>query len=146
MTKYGFLGMALCLTINLFAQPVPDRQIEVTIFTTENIPVHKATVSLLKTDSTVVGVDFTDASGKMQFKSLEAGKYILKVTNISYVSVFRDIDLSTVVSASEKIVLHSDIGLLKNVSVTSKKQPIQFLPDKTIVNVESSITSAGATV
>ena len=36
--------------------------------------------------------------------------------------------------------------VLKNVTVTSKKPPIQFLPDKTVINPEASITSGGATL
>jgi len=128
------------------AQPAQDRHISIRI-SAEQAPLYKATVSLMKTDSTLVAIEVSDIAGKVMFRSLPAGEYMIRVTNIGYQTTFtKVIDLVNTISVQETILLQPDAALLKNVSVSSKKPAIQFLPDKTVVNVEASITSAGATV
>lgn len=128
------------------AQPAQDRHISIQV-SAEQVPLYKATVSLMKTDSTLVAIEVSDIAGKAIFRSLPAGQYMIRVTNIGYQTTFtKIIDLVNTISVQETISLQPDAALLKNVSVSSKKPAIQFLPDKTVVNVEASITSAGATV
>lgn len=128
------------------AQPAQDRHISIQV-SAEQAPLYKATVSLMKTDSTLVAIEVSDIAGKAIFRSLPAGQYMIRVTNIGYQTTFtKIIDLVNTISVQETISLQPDAALLKNVSVSSKKPAIQFLPDKTVVNVEASITSAGATV
>lgn len=128
------------------AQSGQDRHISLLV-SAESTPLYKATVSLLKADSSVLMIEVTDAGGKVTFRSLPAAQYIMRVTNIGYQTIFtKTIDLVNKISAEETIDLRPDATLLKDVSVTAKKPAVQFLPDKTVVNVEASITSAGGTV
>ncbi|HMC98970.1 MAG TPA: hypothetical protein VKH37_02420, partial [Ferruginibacter sp.] len=56
--------------------------------------------------------------------------------------------LSTSVFAqknTDTVLLKTKDSLLKTVTVTSKKPAIQFLPDKTVINPEATISNAGAT-
>ena len=56
------------------------------------------------------------------------------------------IDLVNNNSISDTLVLKTNNRLLGDVTVISKKLAIQFLPDKTVINPEASISNAGATV
>jgi hypothetical protein len=145
MIKVLFFGIALSCMVKSIAQN-SGHEIAVNVNSAEKQPVYKATVSLLKKDSSIVGMEFTDASGNASFKSQPGGEYILKITSIGYVTLFRNLVVSGNALFNETVILQTDVSLLKNVSVTTKKPAIQFLPDKTVINVESSITSAGATV
>ncbi len=143
MNKYLLICILSLACINGFSQ---TNRILVTVNSSDNAPIIKATVSLLKKDSSIVGIEFTDAAGKTTFNSLPPAEYILKVTNISFKTIVKNIDLSAKSMVEETFTMQPMVGSLQNVSVTTKKQAIQFLPDKTVVNVEASITSAGATV
>ncbi len=56
------------------------------------------------------------------------------------------VDLEKNTSFSDIVVLKAKSRELKTVTVVSKKPPIQFLPDKTVINPEANITNAGATI
>jgi iron complex outermembrane receptor protein len=117
------------------------------VLSADQMPVNKATVTLLNLDSSVVAVDLTDNNGKVIFSKAAAKQYIIRVSNIGNKTVWRNIDLSKRSGLIEETIrMEADILLLKDVSVTAKKPAVQFLPDKTVVNVEASISSAGATV
>jgi iron complex outermembrane receptor protein len=146
MRKYLLFCILLLVGFAVKAQPGQDRTISLLV-SAESTPLYKATISLLKADSSVVTIEVTDAAGKVIFRSLPAGQYILRVSNIGYRTTYtKTIDLVNKISAAETIDLQPDATLLKDVSVITKKPAVQFLPDKTVVNVEASISSAGATV
>ncbi|NOT51111.1 MAG: TonB-dependent receptor [Chitinophagaceae bacterium] len=140
----GYILLFSCFGVA--AQPVQGHRINVSVLAADKTPLHKATVSLLRTDSSVITIEVTDALGNAQFKSLSPGEYIIRVTNIGYQTMLVNADLKNKTSIDEIITLQPDAAVLKDVSVTAKKPAIQFLPDKTVVNVEASITGAGATV
>lgn len=146
MKKTLLAWTLLLISSFAFTQNGNERSINVSVQANDGVPVFKATVSLLKKDSSVIAIEVTDAAGKVTFKALAAEQYILRITNISYTAFLKEIDLTSVRSINESVILQPDATLLKDVAVTSKKPTVQFLPDKTVVNVEASITSAGATV
>jgi iron complex outermembrane receptor protein len=140
------LGMLLMLD-TLHAQLAEGRELEISIISPDNDPMPGATVSLLKKDSSVVSVEVTGATGKVLFRSLVTGHYLVRVTSIGYLTSFtKPVDLVNNRSIEERITMQPDATLLKDVSVTTRKPPVQFLPDKTVVNVDASITSAGGSV
>lgn len=141
-----FTGVLLLCCLGVLAQQQQVYRIGVSVISADKAPIFKATVSLLKTDSSILAVEVTDAAGKAEFRSLLSGQYILRVTNISHVTLVKSVDLTGKISVDETITLQADATVLKDVSVTTKKPAIQFLTDKTVVNVEASISSAGATV
>lgn len=128
------------------AQPAPVREIKVTVRSGDKTALAHATVSLLKTDSSLLRTNITDSLGIATFSDLAAGNYLLRITRVDYNVQHASIDLrqETVVAAS--IMLQPKSGLLKDVTVTARKPFIQVLPDKTVVNVEAGITNTGSTV
>lgn len=129
-----------------FAQPAPTREIKITVVNTGKTALTHATVSLLKTDSTLLRTNITDSVGFAVFTDLAPGNYIVRVTRVDYNAQHTSvIDLRQETSFSATITLQSKPGLLKDVTVTARKPFIQVLSDKTVVNVEAGITNAGAT-
>ncbi len=140
----------LILVIGSFcslAQPARNKVVRITVQDENGMGLQKATVSLLSADSVVFQTAATDISGRVEWKDIGPGKYILKASYLGYETSFLSFsDLEHNASFSSAIVMKPTTGFLSNVTVTAKKPLIQFLPDKTVINVDAGITNAGATV
>jgi len=106
-----------------------------------------STVRLLNAaDSTMIAGEVTDGNGKFQFVNLQNNIYLLAITSLGQKN-FMSVPL-TISDAQTTIVLPAIIMLsaksveLKEVTVKAKKPLIEQDIDKTIVNVESMISSA----
>ena len=109
--------------------------------------VQAATVSLLKArDSSLVKVALTDKEGKYEFLNIKEGSYLLSATSVGYKKRFSP---SIQVAGTDLDVPAMDIiqnsKSLGSVTVSAQKPFIETQLDKTIVNVDASPTSAGAT-
>ena len=107
-----------------------------------------ATISLLKAkDSTLVKAAVTDAAGNFSFENIREGSYLVLATSIGHTRTYSS---SFTVSANNSVsvgvlqLVVSDKNL-KEVTVISKKPLIERKPDRTIVNVDASITNTGST-
>ena len=141
----SFLLLLLCGYCAV-AQPT-SREIRIVVQSVSKAALPHATVSLLKTDSSLLRTNITDSSGLAVFTDLAGGNYLVRVTRIGHQEQYSAvIDLQQETSFAVSIILQQAIGLLKDVTVTARKPLIQILPDKTVVNVEAGITNAGATV
>jgi iron complex outermembrane recepter protein len=110
-------------------------------------PVQAASVSLLRAkDSSLVKAVATGKDGKYEFDNIASGNYIVAVTSVGYdkklSEVFTLDGTSIVVEALRMNEAAKGIG---GVTVTAKRPFIETRIDKTIVNVDASPTSAGAT-
>ena len=139
------IALNICWFSSL-AQPANNKQILVKVLTESRSYLNDATVTLLAQDSSVVKSSFTDASGEAVFDHLVAGNYILRVRLLGFKDYSSSIDLLSKNEYVDTIVMMAEHKVLQDVTVTSKKPLIQFLPDKTVINVEASITNAGSTV
>jgi hypothetical protein len=109
-----------------------------------------ASVLVLKaSDSTIVKVGGTDATGAFLVDPLPEGDYLVKV---SFTGMRVGFSGPVSVTSSSPAVRLQDVALtenaktaLKEVAVRAQKPLIEARADKTIVNVESSITSTGST-
>lgn len=106
-----------------------------------------ATVSLLKAnDSSLVKTAVSNKEGSFVFDNIPYGDYFLQVTAVGHENA-----RSAIFSLNDKKVQAATIKLIQaakgitGVTVTAKKPFIETKIDKTIVNVEASPTSAGAT-
>ena len=107
-----------------------------------------ATISLLKAkDSTLVKAAVTDAAGNFSFENIREGSYLVLATSIGHTRTYSS---SFTVSANNSVsvgvlqLVVSDKNL-KEVTVIAKKPLIERKPDRTIVNVDASITNTGST-
>ncbi len=120
--------------------------INITVTDDRHHPLPGATVYLSGADSATILYKAADTTGTVEFIQLPAGRYRLRASQTGYIdgnSEWIDLEQNNV---SSRIILTAKSGLLKDVTVTAKKQFIQFLPDKTVINPEANITNAGATV
>jgi hypothetical protein len=104
-----------------------------------------ATVSLYKaSDSSLVKISIADKEGNFDFQHVAAGKYYLLATSIGHLATYS----STITVADKNInagvlKLNNEIKTLKGITVTAKKPFIERKIDRTIVNVDASISNAG---
>jgi iron complex outermembrane recepter protein len=112
--------------------------------------IHSATVSLYKSkDSSVAKFVATGKDGEYEFLGIADGKYFVSVSSVGYARVASapfEISASNSTINVPVLVISEQAKDLSGVTVTAKKPFIEARPDKTVVNVDASPTSAGATV
>jgi len=112
--------------------------------------IHSATVSLLRLkDSSVAKFVATDRDGRYEFLDIADGKYFVSASNVGYAKITSapfEVSPSNSTINVPVLVVSEQAKDLGGVTVTAKKPFIEARPDKTIVNVDASPTSAGATV
>jgi iron complex outermembrane recepter protein len=134
-----------CFYSHLFAQA--KRSVTITVLNEKRIALPGSTINVLTADSMIIRTAAANAAGTIVFKDIDAGQYSVKVSSTGYeIGYSRGIDLEKNTAFIDTIILRSKTGLLKDVTVVSKKQFVQFLPDKTVINPEANISNAGATV
>jgi len=107
-----------------------------------------ASVSLFKAkDSSLVKINLTDKDGNFVFEQVPLGKYYLLATSTGHLKTFSpvlEIKDASVVS-SGILQLTNNIKTLTEVKVEAKKPFIERKIDRTVINVDASITNAGTT-
>ncbi len=137
---FGYISlMANTLSGNTVAGKVTDVQSK---------PIQSATVSLLNAlDSSLVKVEITDLNGDFKFPTSQPGEYLLSITSSGfekqYSSKFTLSEGNEVVLPVVKLTSISKS--LQEVVVAAKKPLVEIKADKTIFNVEASITATGST-
>ena len=113
------------------------------------ILVPASTISLLKfKDSALVKTGFADAAGNFSLENIKTGSYILMATAVGYEKTFSfpiEINETNQQQVVQALFLKPVDKSLALVTVVAKKPFIERKLDRTIINVESSITSAGST-
>jgi hypothetical protein len=148
--KLGCLYFSLLFQVVLFAQEQTKVRILIRVVSPQQSPLENATIELLrKNDSAIIKSGITDSSGYAIFHKPEKGAYFFRISRVNYRSYYSGIfefPQSAETVRLPLVVMSPLNGTLEQVVVVAKKPFIQLLADKTIVNVESGITSAGATV
>lgn len=111
-------------------------------------PVESASVSLLKAkDSSVVKLAVSDKTGGFEIENVKAGKYLLLVQSLGHVKYYGP---SFEISSANAVYTNSGIELkmaskeLTGVTVVSQKPLIEQKIDRTVVNVEASVSNTGS--
>jgi iron complex outermembrane receptor protein len=110
-------------------------------------PLQAVTVALLQAkDSSLVKADVSNAEGQFQLVSLKSGKFLLSYSLIGFEKKFSPaFDLTAGQNYQvEAAALQPAAKKLQDVTVTSRKPMIEVKADKTIFNVENSITATGS--
>lgn len=109
-----------------------------------------ATVSLFKVkDSSLVKINLTDKKGNFSFEHVVFGNYYLLATSTGHLKTYSTllhVNNATPVSAGT-LQLKNNVKTLSTVNVTAvvKKPFIERKIDRTVINVDASITNAGTT-
>jgi hypothetical protein len=109
--------------------------------------IESATITLLNAkDSTVVKMSVADKGGKFVFDGVPGGKYLVSITAVGHQSGFSEtfeINEGNAVASLKTIELVPLSKSIEGVTVTSKKPLIEQRIDRTIVNVDASVTNVG---
>jgi iron complex outermembrane recepter protein len=113
----------------------------------ETTKVTAATISLLKgKDSAAIKFSVAGKDGSFVFENVSFGNYLVSVTAVGYQPVYSN---KFEVNPQNQIILLPAFNLiavsksLAGVTVTSKRPLIEQKVDRTIVNVDASVTNAG---
>ncbi len=108
-----------------------------------------ASISLLNaSDSSLVKISVTDKTGNFVFENLGFGNYVLMASSMGHINTYSQ---KLTINAGNWTVTAGIMQLipvnkeLKEVVINSKKQFIERKLDRTIVNVDASVTNAGNT-
>jgi len=108
-----------------------------------------ASVSLLRAkDSGLVKVAVADKDGNFSFENVKEGNYLVLATSVGHTKTYSSkitispAALSVSTGVLQLVPAQKD---MKEVQVTSKKPLIERKLDRTIVNVDASITNTGST-
>ncbi len=107
-----------------------------------------ATVSLFAAkDSSLIKVNLTDKKGNFVFDKVPFGKYFLLATSAGHYKTYSsviEVKSEATVDVGE-LQLKEEAKSLKEITVIAKRPFIERKIDRTIVNVDQSITNAGTT-
>lgn len=105
------------------------------------------TVSLLRgKDSSLVKLTITDKSGRYDFINIKEGNYLVSFTSVGFEKKFSTpIDVASDDVEVPVTALMQTAKEVKGVTVVATKPFIESKIDRTVVNVEASPSSAGAT-
>ena len=148
MRKIITLCISLLVCFILFAQNKIGK-ISGSIYDNNKKPLQSVSAFLLKSkDSSLVKLAVTDKEGKYEFENIAEGKFIVSVSAIGYEKRFSpvfEINASSPSVKLESFQLNEAAKSLTGVTVNAKKPFIESKIDKTVVNVDASPSSAGAT-
>jgi outer membrane receptor protein involved in Fe transport len=116
------------------------------VISQDKTPVEFANVVLRKAgERDIVKVSVTDPKGNFEFAGLPYGSYSIQLSFIGYKEFTTDLlVLSQAVLALSPLMMELEAKVLKEVQVSSQKPLVERKIDRTVINVESSIMSAGA--
>ncbi|OLY94995.1 TonB-dependent Receptor Plug Domain [Cnuella takakiae] len=146
MKAFALALNLLLLTLTTFAQA--PKTIEVQVQTAAKQPIENATAELLRaSDSALVKATITDKTGVASWESAAAGNYLVRVSSVGYepyLSAVFQVQAGTPLQLPAILLAAQKNTQMQGVTVTAKKPFIQKLNDRIVVNVESSIISAGS--
>lgn len=112
-------------------------------------PIEAATVNLLRAkDSSIVKIALSNKDGNFEIEKIANAKYLVAVQSVGYKKFYSEAFELTAAKNEitlKAIVLAALDKQLSDVVVTSKKPLVEIKLDKTIVNVEASVTNVGST-
>lgn len=128
------------------AQTRPGK-IKGTAITADGTPLEGATITLLTSkDSTLVKVAITNKSGGFEIEP-KAGSFLVKVSAVGYQPYFTKaftISNADIVVDLKELSMQPATNNLGMVTVKATRPLIENKIDKTVVNVEASVTNVGA--
>lgn len=141
--KLTYTLFLLLLSVGTYAQ---SPGITGTVTDGQGKPLASATVSLLRAkDSTLVKLAVSSPEGKFEFISNRTGRYLVSATLVGYAKSYSapfDMDAESIHLGAIKLPVSA--GSMNEVTVIAKKPFIESKIDRTVVNVDASPTSAGA--
>lgn len=107
----------------------------------------QATVQLLKSDSTFITGSLSNEEGHFKIVAPKEGKYIIKITSVGYVSLYKNITIGANDTTSVgKLILKADAVMLKGTTITRNAAKVTLKEDTFIYNSSAYKTPEGSTI
>lgn len=142
----ALLTIALAVVTSSFAQQ-PKGKISGTVIDGNAKTIESATITLLRAkDSSVAKISMADRTGHYSFDGVSEGSYLVSISAVGHQKGFSE--AFEVTSANNSIVLKTielvqQVKSLGGVTVETKKPLIEQKIDRTVVNVDASVTNVG---
>lgn len=144
LTALGILGFSFVG----HAQTTATGKVSGTV-TSSQKTVESASVGLLRAkDSSVVKLGVSDKSGRFEMENVKTGEYLVTVQALGHARYYSGsftISTGNPVHSFQAIELRPATKSLTEVTVVSQKPLIEQKIDRTVVNVEASVTNTGST-
>lgn len=145
MKKTLLIALLMISSVMAIAQ---KREISGTLIdknTKETMPL--VTVQLLKQDSTFVVGALSNDSGKFVIQAPAAGRYILKMSSVGYVTTTRNVQMDRSHNLRiGQIAMASDAIMLKEATITAQAQKVVLKEDTFVYNAAAYRTPEGSTI
>lgn len=138
---FFYLALIMMSSSQLNAQKISG-----SVLLPDGKPAEFTAVMLLRAkDSTLAKGAVTDEKGKYEMEGMAAGRYFLSVSLVGYPKFLGQIfDFQKENLTLDPVKLQAESTELQAVTIKAQKPFIEVKADKMVMNVESSITSAGA--
>ncbi len=147
-TNYPFYRLFI-FVLFFFLQQGIQAQISAVVFNEKEIPLAFANVLLLKaSDTSLVKGTISENNGVFRIDDVNDGTYLLEISMIgfqTYRSTVFEVKNKKPIKDLGNLVIKEDVALLEAVDVVAKKPLFEQKIDRMLINVENSITAAGAT-
>lgn len=110
-------------------------------------PVEAATISLYSLkDTLLIKANYTDSSGNFQFEDVLPGEYFVLATASGYTDLYSPgFETGTKNEISmNPLKMEKAVTTLKGVTIQAQRKLIERKIDRTVINVDASISNAGA--
>jgi outer membrane receptor protein involved in Fe transport len=134
----------LALPVAALCQPREESGFSVIIVNEQRQPVSGATVRLLR-NGKVVNSMAAGEDGRAVFTAVSKGAYRLLISSTGYQPKTTD-EYRLPGPVNDTVRLSTLNSSLKEVTVTGRMPPVEKKRDRTVVNVEASVTNTGSTV
>lgn len=148
MKKRILLLLTITVWLAAKAQPQLKGNILLSILNEQGTPLPGATIEFLQLpDSNIIQIKHADKDGKVRMQGIDSGVYVCKVSMSGYINFLSEKITITGTSVSEKTIILITTGkTLAEIKLSSQKLPIRQHHDKTVINIDGSITNTGATM
>lgn len=147
--KFGIIAILVIWLgiLSNFANAQSNLTLTGKVYNNNRVPVDGSTIYLYNAaDSVLIKTTFTDSIGNFNLENLKAGTYKLRVAMMGYLPY----KSTQIVFNANKILpvinLQQNGLLLKEVGIMSQKTLVEKKIDRTVINVEAMISSAGSTL
>lgn len=143
------LTAAVLLTLSAFSYAQTSGKVTGTVKDGNERQIESFTISLIsQKDSSLLKVNAAERTGKFQFENVSNGDYLVRITGVghktTYSAPFTISETQNMIDLGTIEVLKA-VKQLKDVVITNRKPFVEVKADRTVVNVESQTSSAGAT-
>ena len=140
--KRFLISLAVIIATALSVQA--QRTISGTVVDDQKEAVIQATVSLLKSDSTLVANSLTNATGQFTLTAPKDDKYVVRVTYVGYKPLYRQVTMSGKPVSLGTLPIEVDAVMLKGTEVVKNQARVYSKEDTIIYNAGAYKTPEGA--